>query len=68
MRRIQKTIQVTSPTARMDSEPPRASWASNVSSWEPNSRAAPKPREIAQATAIPSQTGRRASRRPVLTR
>ena len=44
VRRIQKTIQVTRPTARIDREPPRASCASNVSSWEPNSRAQPKPR------------------------
>ncbi|CAM5709129.1 hypothetical protein STENM223S_01242 [Streptomyces tendae] len=68
VRRIQKTIHVTRTTATIDSEPPRASCALNVSSCEPNSSAQPKPNARAIATPMPAQMGFRASRRPVLTR
>lgn len=68
VRRIQKTIHVTRTTARMESEPPSASCALNVSSCEPNSSAQPKPSAIATATPMPAQIGFRASRRSVLTR
>lgn len=68
VRRIQNTIHVTRPTEMIDSEPPSASCASNVSSWEPNSRAQPKASAITTAVPTPSQIGFRASRRPVLTR
>ena len=61
-------FQVTRPTATIDSEPPSASCALNVSSWEPNSRTQPKPIAMATAMPMPIQIGFRASLRPVLTR
>ena len=39
---IQKIIQVTKPTATIDSAPPISSWASKVSPFGPKVRAAPK--------------------------
>jgi len=68
VRRIQNTIHVTRPTARMDSVPPSASCASNVSSCEPNSSAQPNPSASATATPMPVQTGFSASLRSVFTR
>ncbi len=68
MRRIQKTIQVTRPTEMIDSEPPRASWASKDSWEEPNCRTAPKAIDSSTAAPTPVHTGGSFSRRPVLTR
>lgn len=67
-RAIQKIIQVTKPTATMDSVPPIASWASNVRPRGPYVRAAPKAREIAMAAATPSQMRPSRWRRPDFTR
>jgi hypothetical protein len=52
---IQKIIQVTNPTAMIDSRPPMSSWASKVSPRGPNVRAAPKASEMATAMATPIQ-------------
>ncbi len=68
VRFIQKTIHVTRPTEMIDRVPPSSSCASKVSSWVPNSSIAPKARDSAQAIAMPSHTGRRASLRSVFTR
>ncbi|GAA3104841.1 hypothetical protein GCM10020254_58320 [Streptomyces goshikiensis] len=68
VRFIQKTIQVTRPTAMIDSEPPIASCAWKVSSCVPNSRAAPKPRLTAAARPTPAHSGASLSLCPVLTR
>ena len=52
---IQKIIQVTKPTATMDSAPPISSWASKVRPLGPKVRAAPKAREMATAMPTPIQ-------------
>ena len=50
---IQKIIQVTKPTAMIDSSPPISSWASKVRPLGPKVSAAPKPSEMA-TTAMPT--------------
>ncbi len=67
-RAIQKTIQVTKPTAMIDSVPPRASCASKVRLRGPKVSSAPKPNEMTTATATPAQIRGSRSRRSVLTR
>ncbi len=67
-RRIQKTIQVTNPTATIERNPPKASWASKLSELDVNVRIAPKPRLRATAAPMPAQMGPRRSRRSILTR
>ena len=54
-RAIQKIIQVTNPTAMIDSEPPISSCASNVSPRGPKVSAAPNARLTATAIATPAQ-------------
>ena len=54
-RAIQKIIQVTKPTATIDSVPPMASWASKVSPRGPQVRAAPNARLTPTASATPAQ-------------
>ena len=68
MRRIQKTIQVTKPTATIEAKPPNRSCASKLMLALVNCRTAPKARLTTIAAATPVQSGRRVSRRPVLTR
>ena len=65
---IQKIIQVTNPTATIESKPPMSSWASKVSPLGPKVRAAPKPSEIATAIATPSQICGSRCRRPDFTK
>jgi len=60
VRRIQKIIQVTSPTARMDITPPKVSWAWKVSECEVKVRRAPAARLMAAAAPAPSQMERKA--------
>ena len=48
---IQKIIQVTKPTATIDSSPPISSWASKVSPFGPKVSAKPKPSETADRDA-----------------
>ena len=57
MRRIQKTIQVTKPTAMIDRVPPKRSWASKLRLFEVKVSRAPNARLSATAAATPSQTG-----------
>ena len=68
VRRIQKIIQVTKPTAMIDSEPPSASWASNVSACWVSASARVTPTLIATAIPTPSHTLGSTWRRSVRTR
>ena len=68
LRRIQKIIQVTNPTAMIDSEPPRASWASNVRACWVRVRPRVTPMLTSTAIATPSQTFGSSERRFVRTR
>ena len=68
VRAIQKIIQVTRATARIDSVPPIASCASKLRPLGPNVSSAPNPTETAAAAATPAHKGRRRSRRSVFTR
>ena len=68
VRRIQKTIQVTKPTAMIDMNPPKASCARKLRFCDVNVRIAPKPRLSAIAAPMPVQIGTRESRRPSFTR
>ncbi len=68
LRRIQKIIQVTNPTAMIDSEPPRASWASNVRACWVRVRPRVTPTLTSTAIATPSQTLGSSERRFVRTR
>ena len=65
---IQKIIQVTRPTARMDSEPPMISWAWKLNPLGPKVSAAPKASDTPTARPTPSQINGSCRRRPVLTR
>ena len=53
---IQNTIQVTKPTAMIDSVPPMASCASKVSPRGPKVSAAPNANEMTTAIPTPSHT------------
>jgi len=68
--RIQKIIQVTKPTARIESTPPNVACAGPPLSSEVSVyvSSAPNPRLNPNAAATPSQTGRSCSRRSVRTR
>ena len=68
VRAIHIIIQVTKPTAMIDSVPPIASWASNSSPRGPNVSSAPNASETSTAMATPAQTRPSSSRRSVLTR
>ena len=68
LRRIQKIIHVTNPTAMIDSEPPRASWASNVRACSVRVRPRVTPTLTSTAIATPSQTLGSSERRFVRTR
>ena len=67
-RAIQKIIQVTKPTATIDSSPPISSCASKVSPLGPKVSAAPKASETPTAIATPSQIRGSRCRRSDLTR
>jgi len=67
-RRIQKIIHVTKPTAMIDSEPPSASWASNVRACWVSVRPSVTPMLTRTAIATPSQTRGSSERRFVRTR
>ncbi len=64
---IQKTIQVTSPTATIESVPPRVSWASKLMPYGPHVRIAPIPRGTTIAMPTPNHMLRSTSLRPTLT-
>ena len=66
MRRIQKIIQVTKPTAMIDMMPPKRSCASKLRSLEVKVSSAPNAERDRQRQATPSQIARSRSRRPVL--
>ena len=68
VRAIQKTIQVTMPTATIESDPPIASCASNVRPRGPKVRSAPNAMEMETAAPIPIQSFGRRWERPLLTR
>ena len=68
VRAIQKIIQVTRPTATIDSVPPMASCASNDSPEGPKVSSAPNPSETATAMPTPAHSAGSWSRRSVLTR
>ena len=63
VRAIQKIIQVTRPTATIDSVPPMASCASNDRPEGPKVSRAPKPSETATAMPTPAHRADRWSRR-----
>ena len=65
---IQKIIQVTKPTAMIDSRPPISSWASNVRPFGPKVSAKPKPSEMPTAIPTPIQILGSSWRRSDLTR
>ena len=65
---IQKIIQVTNPTATIESAPPISSWASNVSPRGPKVSANPNARLTSTASATPAQIHGSRCRRSVLTR
>ena len=68
VRRIQKIIHVTKPTAMIDSEPPSASCASNVSACWVSASTRVTPTLIATAIPTPSHTLGSTWRRSVRTR
>jgi hypothetical protein len=65
---IQKTIQVTKPTAMIDMTPPKASCAVKLIRAEEKVSSAPKAREITTATPTPSQMAPTLARCPLRTR
>ena len=65
---IQKIIQVTKPTAMIESPPPISSWASKVRPLGPKVRTAPKASETTTAIADAGQTRGSSVRRSDLTR
>ena len=67
-RAIQKIIQVTNPTAMIESVPPISSCASNVSPRGPNVSAAPNARLTSTARATPAQMRGSRCRLSVFTR
>ena len=67
-RAIQKIIQVTNPTATIDSSPPISSWASKVSPFGPKVSAKPKASEMPTAIPTPIQILLSRWRRSDLTR
>ena len=66
--RIQKTMTVTKPTARIEALPPMSSWVSKLSWRVPKVRTAPRTTDSTIAVATPAHTHFVAQVRPVLAR
>ena len=66
--RIQNTIQVTKPTATIDSTPPKISWASKLMLADVKCSTAPNPKDSTTATPTPAHRAGMRSRCPPRTR